>query len=206
MDEALLVHVMTCNKASEMWVKLTSIYEQSTEMSLQILQGQFFSFKYDKSKDIATHISNMTTLVNKIKEAGELMTEEKRMLERKQNQNNSGNMALYARKEFCVICRKDNHKSKNCIFRNKNNTNYNKSSNSYSTYKRNHPNKNSKFAQTPMFPQQRTKAPHRNALIGMTMFNENLSDTETKEKWYLDSGHDMTYKILFTIYSEHFKQ
>ncbi|KAF2895489.1 hypothetical protein ILUMI_10685, partial [Ignelater luminosus] len=38
MDEALLVHVMTCNKASEMWVKLTSIYEQSTEMSLQILQ------------------------------------------------------------------------------------------------------------------------------------------------------------------------
>ncbi|KAF2887412.1 hypothetical protein ILUMI_18761, partial [Ignelater luminosus] len=131
MDEALLVHVMTCNKASEMWVKLTSIYEQSTEMSLQILQGQFFSFKYDESKDIATHISNLTTLVNKIKEAGEciseamvmariiislprrfqhfvsawesvpsanqnlnnltsrLMTEEKRMLERKQNQNNS---------------------------------------------------------------------------------------------------------------------
>ncbi|KAF2891493.1 hypothetical protein ILUMI_14680, partial [Ignelater luminosus] len=80
-------------------------------MSLQILQGQFFSFKYDESKDIATHISNLTTLVNKIKEAEEciseamesvpsanqnlnnltsrLMTEEKRMLERKQNQNNS---------------------------------------------------------------------------------------------------------------------
>ncbi|KAF2891428.1 hypothetical protein ILUMI_14745, partial [Ignelater luminosus] len=33
-----------------------------------------------------------------------------------------------------------------------------------------------------------TKVPHRNALIDMTMFNENLSDTETEEKWYLDSG------------------
>ncbi|KAF2895894.1 hypothetical protein ILUMI_10279 [Ignelater luminosus] len=141
MDEALLVHVMTCNKASEMWVKLTSIYEQSTEMSLQILQGQFFSFKYDESKDIATHISNLTTLVNKIKEAGEciseamviariiislprrfqhfvsawesvpsanqnlnnltsrLMAEEKRMFERKQNQNNSG---VCMEKEYSV--------------------------------------------------------------------------------------------------------
>ncbi|KAF2904407.1 hypothetical protein ILUMI_01772 [Ignelater luminosus] len=75
MDEALLVHVMTCNKASEMWVKLKSIYEQSTEMSLQILLGQCFSFKYDESKDIATHISNLTTLVNKIKEAGECISE-----------------------------------------------------------------------------------------------------------------------------------
>ncbi|KAF2889981.1 hypothetical protein ILUMI_16192 [Ignelater luminosus] len=53
-----------------------------------------------------------------------------------------------------------------------------------------------------MFPQQRTKAPHRNALIGMKMFNENLSDTETEEKWYLDSGCPVcartTPKSVFT--------
>ncbi|KAF2903296.1 hypothetical protein ILUMI_02885, partial [Ignelater luminosus] len=54
-----------------------------------------------------------------------------------------------------------------------------------------------------MFPQQTTKAPHRNALIGMTMFNENLSDTETEEIWYLDSGCNSHMTSLIKYFSQY---
>ncbi|KAF2897602.1 hypothetical protein ILUMI_08571 [Ignelater luminosus] len=54
-----------------------------------------------------------------------------------------------------------------------------------------------------MFPQQRTKAPHRNALIGMTMFNKNLSDTETEEEWYLDSGCNSHMTLHIKYFSQY---
>ncbi|KAF2889371.1 hypothetical protein ILUMI_16802, partial [Ignelater luminosus] len=154
MDEALLVHVMTCNKASEMWVKLTSIYEQSTEMSLQILQSQFFSFKYDESKDIATHISNLTTLVNEIKEAGECISE-----------------AMVMARIIISLPRRFQHfvsawESVPSANQNLNNLTFRLMTEEKRMLERKQNQNNS----------------------GMTMFNENLSDTETEEKWYLDSG------------------
>lgn len=54
-----IVHVINCSTSSEMWQKLISVYEQTTEIGKSQLQQKFFSFSKDPSYDMATHISKM---------------------------------------------------------------------------------------------------------------------------------------------------
>lgn len=66
-----LMHIMNCNTANEMWLKLLSIYEQKTETSIHILQQKFYAFGKDPTDSIADHISKLEDLVQRLKELKE---------------------------------------------------------------------------------------------------------------------------------------
>lgn len=66
-----LMHIMNCNTSNEMWQKLLNIYEQKTETSVHILQQKFYAFVMDPCDSIASHISKLEDLVQRLKELNE---------------------------------------------------------------------------------------------------------------------------------------
>lgn len=68
-------HIMYCTSAKEMWEKLNTIYEQKSSTSLHLLQQQFYGLSLDSSKDLACHISKIEELAQRLKEAGEVVSE-----------------------------------------------------------------------------------------------------------------------------------
>ncbi|KAF2889494.1 hypothetical protein ILUMI_16679 [Ignelater luminosus] len=50
-DKTVLVHLMNCSTASEMWSKLVTLYEQKSTLSVYLLQQQFFDYKF-KAKGV----------------------------------------------------------------------------------------------------------------------------------------------------------
>jgi hypothetical protein len=51
--------------AFEMWEKLLSIYEQKSEVSIHLLQENFYSYSKEPTDDISTHISKLENLGKK---------------------------------------------------------------------------------------------------------------------------------------------
>lgn len=64
----VLIHL--CNCTTQMWDKLHAVYEQSNQASKHLLQEQFFVYKKDPAHDIATHVSTLEGLVQKLKTVG----------------------------------------------------------------------------------------------------------------------------------------
>ncbi|KMQ86138.1 copia protein, partial [Lasius niger] len=42
LSESVMLHVLTCTSAAEMWRKLHSVYEQKSDTSIHMVQQQFF--------------------------------------------------------------------------------------------------------------------------------------------------------------------
>jgi hypothetical protein len=59
LDIKQLSFLINCEKANEMWTKLTSIYEQNNMSSIHMVQQMFFEYKKDDVDDMATHISKV---------------------------------------------------------------------------------------------------------------------------------------------------
>lgn len=59
-----------CQTSKEMWEKLNSVYEQTTESAKHLLQEQFYAYKKDPSHDIATHVSTLENLAQKLAVTG----------------------------------------------------------------------------------------------------------------------------------------
>lgn len=64
--EKILLHILSCNTANEMWIRLNAVYAQKNETSISLLQEKFFSYVKDSHDNMATHISKLETLYNKL--------------------------------------------------------------------------------------------------------------------------------------------
>ena len=71
LDIKQLSLLINCEKASEMWSKLTSIYEQKNTSSIHMVQQMFFEYKMDEADDMATHISKVENLARRLKDVEE---------------------------------------------------------------------------------------------------------------------------------------
>jgi transposase InsO family protein len=71
LDTKQLSLLINCEKACEMWSKLTSIYEQRNTSSIHMIQQMFFEYKMDETDDMATHISKVENLARRLKDLGE---------------------------------------------------------------------------------------------------------------------------------------
>ncbi|KAJ8720626.1 hypothetical protein PYW08_006091 [Mythimna loreyi] len=71
MSEDVMVHLVTCATAFEMWKKLLSVYEQKSETSIHIIQQRFFQFKYEKGIEMSVFLSKIQEIQNQLKQLGE---------------------------------------------------------------------------------------------------------------------------------------
>lgn len=62
----ILIHLCNCTTSKQMWDKLHSVYEQSNEAAKQLLQEQYHLYKKNPAHDIATHISTLQGMVQKL--------------------------------------------------------------------------------------------------------------------------------------------
>lgn len=66
-----LLHIVNCKTSAEMWAKLKSVYEQSSETTIHFIQQRFFTFTKDPSDSIATFIAKLQELVQQLTDLGE---------------------------------------------------------------------------------------------------------------------------------------
>lgn len=70
MEDEIISHVMQCSTAQEMWEKLETIFERKSEVSVHLLNEQFYNLKFN-DEDVNTFISKVTNLRAKLKQNGE---------------------------------------------------------------------------------------------------------------------------------------
>lgn len=63
-ERKTLIHILNCTTACGMFKKLCSIYERDSEQQKCLLTREFFSYKYDKSANISTNISNLENVAS----------------------------------------------------------------------------------------------------------------------------------------------
>lgn len=69
------MHIINCNTAHDMWLKLCSIYERDSEHQKYALMQEFFSYSMDKSSDVATHISKLESIICRLQALGAEVTD-----------------------------------------------------------------------------------------------------------------------------------
>ncbi|KAF6205721.1 hypothetical protein GE061_019894 [Apolygus lucorum] len=55
--KAPMLHLTSCESASDMWTKFHSVYEKKGVTSLHMIQKKFFEYKMSPEDDISTHAS-----------------------------------------------------------------------------------------------------------------------------------------------------
>ena len=65
-DRSVVHHIMTCKTAKEMFQKLKLIYEKDTETQKCQLLQEFYAYKYDRSKDVMTNMSNLQNIAYRL--------------------------------------------------------------------------------------------------------------------------------------------
>lgn len=73
LDENILSHVLSCKTAAEVWAKLMSVFEQSSQVSEHILLQNFYSLTYKDS--IATLMSEMENIRSKLRACNNELTD-----------------------------------------------------------------------------------------------------------------------------------
>jgi len=66
-DKKLMLHIMNCENAREMFNKLKSIFERYSEDQICNLLQQFYSLKFEKGSDMSSHISKIENLAHRLK-------------------------------------------------------------------------------------------------------------------------------------------
>lgn len=66
-----LQHIMNCETARQMWLKLEAVYEQKTQTNIHLLQQRFYSYVRDPQDSMATYISKLETIVKQLQDLGE---------------------------------------------------------------------------------------------------------------------------------------
>lgn len=73
-DEIQLRYLVSCETAYAIWNKLLAIFDRKSEVSLHVVQQQFFAYKYE-NRGVSHHISRLEDMVSKIKMLGEEISE-----------------------------------------------------------------------------------------------------------------------------------
>ena len=67
LEKQPLTHILTCTSSKEMFKKICSVYERDTEQQKCMLLQEFFNYKYQRGKDMATHVSTLQNIAYKLK-------------------------------------------------------------------------------------------------------------------------------------------
>jgi transposase InsO family protein len=70
-DKKPLQLLLTCETAKSMWDKLLGVYEQKSDTSVGMVQTQFYQYAKEPADDIATHISKIESISDRLKQLGE---------------------------------------------------------------------------------------------------------------------------------------
>lgn len=70
-----IMHILNCEKSSEMWSVLENIYQPKSTSSILLLQQRYYSFVKQPTDDMATFISKLLDIVNQLKEQNEAISD-----------------------------------------------------------------------------------------------------------------------------------
>jgi hypothetical protein len=70
LSESIIPHVATCNTSKDIWDKLHNIYEQKGDLSVHILQQQFFDMKFREGESMSQYLSRFEVLLCRLKGLG----------------------------------------------------------------------------------------------------------------------------------------
>lgn len=62
--------LMTCKSARDMWLRLTSQYEQTAAENKYFLQQRFYEYKFQDGHDISSHVTTVEALANQLIDLG----------------------------------------------------------------------------------------------------------------------------------------
>lgn len=74
-EESLIIHVMNCDTAFEMWSKLELLFEKKSDLSRHLLQTQFFNLTYNESGSMSEFIAKINNLRAQLLRKGEKITD-----------------------------------------------------------------------------------------------------------------------------------
>lgn len=80
-ESKLLVHIMTCNTASEMWSKLESLFEKDSKQNQVDILEEFFMATYERGTSITMHVAKLENIYNRLKFCGKTGVENKTITE-----------------------------------------------------------------------------------------------------------------------------
>ena len=69
-DQQPLKPIMNCRTAADMWNRLLTQHEQKARENRHFLQEKFFSYTFDKSNDVMSHISTIESLAARLNDIG----------------------------------------------------------------------------------------------------------------------------------------
>ena len=75
MSPSVIILIQNCETAEEMWKKLSTIYEQNSDVSLHLIQQKFFEIKLCDTENVTTFIARIEDLVARIKQAQGTMSD-----------------------------------------------------------------------------------------------------------------------------------
>lgn len=75
LSEAVMVHVLTCETAKDMWTKLGAVYEAKSATSMLRLQQKFLQCKYEGG-DLSVFLSTLTSMKCELKQGGETVSDQ----------------------------------------------------------------------------------------------------------------------------------
>ncbi|XP_043588293.1 uncharacterized protein LOC122570262 [Bombus pyrosoma] len=62
--------LLCCTTAHEMWKKLNTVYDMKSDENLNMVQKQFFDFKWEESENVSHNLSKLELIAAKIKALG----------------------------------------------------------------------------------------------------------------------------------------
>ena len=74
LSDEVIMHIINCKTAYEMWTKLESIYDQKSTANLHRLQQRFFNLRYE-GEGISVFISKLKAIINELAEHDEKISE-----------------------------------------------------------------------------------------------------------------------------------
>lgn len=64
--QTVMIHIINCKSAKEMWDKLHSVFEQKSQTGIHLLQQKFFTYTKDPSDKMASHISKLEEIAHQL--------------------------------------------------------------------------------------------------------------------------------------------
>lgn len=71
LEENPVRHILSCKTAREIWSKLEAIYEQKSDIAIDLLHSKYQNYKYQKGSSMASYLAGLQEIKAKLIECGE---------------------------------------------------------------------------------------------------------------------------------------
>ena len=75
LETSVVRSVMSLTTAQEMWLRLSTLYESRSKISINLLLQEFHSYKMNDEMDMATHIANVESMARRLGDLGKNVDE-----------------------------------------------------------------------------------------------------------------------------------